>query len=62
MGRGMSRREALTGAVVMAALLIALGLAGSGDFAEAERIEAEYCEMVRGGHWPAYRPEINCNQ
>ena len=58
----MSRREALTGAAAMAALLILFGLAGSGDFAEAERIEAEYCEMVRGGYWPAYRPEINCNQ
>ena len=58
----MSRREALTGAAAIAALLIILGFAGSVDLAEAERIEAEYCEMVRGGHWPAYRPEINCNQ
>ena len=56
----MSRREALTGAAAIAALLILFGLAGSGDYAEAERIESEYCEMVRGGHWPAYRPEIDC--
>ena len=50
------------GAAVVAVLLIAYGVAGSGDYAEAERIEAEYCEMVRDGYWPAYRPEINCNQ
>ena len=58
----MSRREMLLGAAAIAALLILFGLAGSGDYAEAERAEAEYCEMVRDGYWPAYRPEINCNQ
>ena len=58
----MSRREMLLGAAAVVAFLVIMSMAGSADYAEAERLEAEYCEMVRGGYWPAYRPEINCNQ
>lgn len=48
-------------------LLIAMGIVGQSDFEEAERQQAEYCEMVklwketRGqAGWPAYDGERMC--
>lgn len=41
-------------AAVFAILLVALGLVGTGDLEEAERQEAQYCSMVKSGHWPDY--------
>lgn len=41
-------------AAVLAVLLIAFGIVGNGDVEEAERQEAQYCSMVKSGHWPDY--------
>lgn len=47
-------------ALFLIAILALAGWAGSSDFEEAQREEARYCEMVKGGHWPAYNPDIEC--
>ena len=48
-------------------LFIAMGIVGQSDFEEAERQEAEYCEMVKlwkqtkgQAGWPAYNGEKMC--
>lgn len=48
-------------------LLVAMGIVGQSDFEEAERQEAEYCEMVKlwkqtkgQAGWPAYNGEKMC--
>lgn len=39
----------------------ALSWAASADMAEQQRINDQYCAMVRDGHWPAYRGMEVCN-
>lgn len=55
--------------VILAAigLLIAMGIVGQSDLEEAERQQAEYCEMVKlwkqtkgQAGWPAYNGEKMC--
>jgi len=55
--------------VILAAigLVIAMGIVGQSDFEEAERQQAEYCEMVKQwkqtkgqAGWPAYNGEGMC--
>lgn len=48
-------------------LIIAMGIVGHSDLEEAERQEAEYCEMVKlwkqtkgQAGWPAYNGEKMC--
>ena len=48
-------------------LLIAMGIVGQSDFEEAERQQAEYCEMVKlwkqtkgQAGWPAFNGEKMC--
>jgi len=48
-------------------LVIAMGIVGQSDFEEAERQQAEYCEMVKlwkqtkgQAGWPAYNGEAIC--
>jgi hypothetical protein len=48
-------------------LVIAMGIVGQSDFEEAERQQAEYCEMVKlwkqtkgQAGWPAYNGEGMC--
>ena len=48
-------------------LIIAMGIVGQSDFEEAERQEAEYCEMIKlwkqtngQAGWPAYNGERMC--
>jgi hypothetical protein len=48
-------------------IIIAMGIVGQADFEEAERQQAEYCEMVKiwkdsNGEkgWPAYNGEGVC--
>lgn len=48
-------------------LIIAMGIVGQSDLEEAERQEAEYCEMVKlwkqtkgQAGWPAYNGEKMC--
>ena len=52
----MNKQEKRLTAIIMASLfvLLALGIAGSGDI-EAEETQARvYNEMVCAGHWPDY--------
>jgi hypothetical protein len=48
-------------------LIVAMGIVGQSDFEEAERQQAEYCEMVKlwkqtkgQAGWPAYNGEGAC--
>lgn len=43
-------------------LVIAFGIAGRGDFEEAQRQEEQYCQNVHSGHWPDYRGDyrVSC--
>ena len=48
-------------------IIIAMGIVGQADFEEAERQQAEYCEMVKlwkqtkgQAGWPAYNGEKMC--
>jgi hypothetical protein len=46
---------------VIIALLI-LAVAGEGDYQDAVASERHYCEMVEGKAWPAYNPNIDCEE
>lgn len=46
--------------LVLSALVAALGLAGKADLEEAQRHADQYCQFVADGTWPAYNPDINC--
>ena len=35
---------------------------GRGDYDDAVAAERHYCEMVEGKLWPAYNPNINCEE
>ena len=48
--------------LALAALVAALGLVGNADLEEAQRHADQYCQFVADGTWPAYDPDINCNQ
>lgn len=48
-------------------LIVAMGIVGQSDFEEAERQQAEYCDMVKlwkqtkgQAGWPAYNGEGMC--
>ena len=48
-------------------LIVAMGIVGQSDFEEAERQQAEYCDMVKlwtqtkgQSGWPAYNGEGMC--
>ncbi len=48
-------------------LIVAMGIVGQSDFEEAERQQAEYCDMVKlwkqtngQAGWPAYNGEKMC--
>ncbi len=50
-------------------LIVAMGIVGQSDFEEAERQQAEYCEMVKlfkqtkgQSGWPAYNGERMCQR
>lgn len=40
--------------IVVAVLAMALGVAGNGDFEDAQLQEREYCENVASGAWADY--------
>lgn len=52
--------EKLKVASVLALIFGAYGLMGTLDYEEELRQEQHYCQMVRDGAWPNYKPEINC--
>ena len=50
-------------------LIVAMGIVGQSDFEEAERQQAEYCDMVKlwkqtkgQSGWPAYNGEGMCKR
>jgi hypothetical protein len=50
-------------------LIVAMGIVSQSDFEEAERQQAEYCEMVKlfkqtkgQSGWPAYNGERMCQR
>ena len=50
-------------------LIVAMGIVGQSDFEEAERQQAEYCDMVKlwkqtkgQSGWPAYNGEGICKR
>lgn len=45
----------------MAALAL-FGLVGSTGYEEQKAQESFYCEMVKAGHWPAYKDSIECDK
>lgn len=48
--------------LAVAALVAALGLAGTSDFEEAQKQQDRYCEFVADGTWPPYNQDINCEE
>ena len=48
-------------AVVIAAVILAFGIAGAGDYEEAKRSNELYCQMVAEGTWPDFNPETQCD-
>lgn len=48
----MNRTQTL---LALVAVLLLLGLTGHMDYEDAKAEEANYCEMVKAGHWPDYR-------
>jgi hypothetical protein len=47
---------------VWLALLAAFLIVNQMDYEDAIKEEQHYCDMVREGHWPAYKPEIDCKR
>ena len=43
-------------------LLAAFLIVNQMDYEDAIKEEQHYCDMVREGHWPAYKPEIDCKR
>ncbi len=43
-------------------LLAAFAIVNQMDYEDAIAEEQHYCDMVREGHWPAYKPEIDCKR
>lgn len=42
-------------AAILAAIILLLGIVGRMDLEAAEEDQAQYCEMVKAGHWPDYQ-------
>jgi hypothetical protein len=47
---------------IIAILMAALGIVGAIDYEDAVREEQHYCDMVKSGAWPAYKPEVDCKE
>jgi hypothetical protein len=43
-------------------LIVAFMFVNQMDYEDAIAEEQHYCDMVREGHWPAYKPEIDCKR
>ena len=43
-------------------VIVAFCIVGQMDYEDAIEQERHYCDMVREGHWPAYKPEIDCKR
>jgi hypothetical protein len=47
---------------VIAFIFLAFGIAGHMDYEDAIQQDLHYCDMVREGHWPNFKPEIDCKR
>ena len=47
---------------IIVIIVAILGVAGTIDYEEQLREEQHYCEMVKAGNWPAYKPEVDCKE
>lgn len=43
-------------------IVLAFGIVGQMDYEDAIEQDRHYCDMVRDGHWPNFKPEIDCKQ
>lgn len=43
-------------------LIVAFGIVGQMDYEDAIEQDKHYCDMVREGHWPNFKPEIDCKR
>jgi hypothetical protein len=43
-------------------LIVAFGIVGQMDYEDAIEQDQHYCDMVREGHWPNFKPEIDCKR
>ena len=43
-------------------LILAFVFVSEMDYQDAIKEEQHYCDMVREGHWPAYKREIDCKR
>jgi len=48
------------GAVIF--VVMAFGIVGHMDYEDAIAQDQHYCDMVREGHWPNFKPEIDCKR
>ena len=53
--------EKLKVAAMICLIFGAYGLMGTLEYEEEKRQEEHYCQMVRDGLWPAYKPEVQCS-
>lgn len=44
----------------LAFILAALGIVGHYDYEDSVAQDQHYCDMVREGAWPNFKPEVNC--
>ncbi len=48
--------------LLMCALVTLLGMVGGMAMRDEKAAEENYCEMVKGGHWPDYKNgEVSCD-
>ena len=43
-------------------VIIAFGIVGQMDYEDAIKEEQHYCDMVREGHWPKYKTDVDCKR
>lgn len=43
-------------------MILAFGIVGQMDYEDAIEQDKHYCDMVREGHWPNFKPEIDCKR
>lgn len=59
----MNRWTVMAGrAVLVAAIVCAIGWTGALDVEHELAQEQHYCEMVAAGHWPDYDDAIDCTR
>lgn len=57
----MNKKLIGPGYLVAGIALAALLLTGSMDFEDQMAEQANYCQQVKDGVWPNFKPEVKCN-